>query len=83
MALPLRQDLLDQALAPGADHLPLAQVLDMHRNQVAGTIPPQISGMGSALQIYLQENALQGQIPETLGNLSSLQVSSKEVRCKR
>ncbi|XP_071698935.1 probable leucine-rich repeat receptor-like serine/threonine-protein kinase At3g14840 [Rutidosis leptorrhynchoides] len=46
--------------------------LDLSRNYLSGTIPPEWGSMGQLLNISLIANRLNGSIPKELGNISTL-----------
>lgn len=46
--------------------------LDLHRNQLAGTLPPQIGALTNLRDLVLYENQLSGSIPAEVGQLSNL-----------
>ncbi len=46
--------------------------IDLHDNELNGTIPPEIGRLASLQRLYLQSNQLTGAIPTELGNLLNL-----------
>jgi hypothetical protein len=46
--------------------------LNLHSNQLSGSIPPELGNLTNLQKLYLQANMLSGSIPPELGNLSSV-----------
>ena len=49
------------------------QQLRLHNNELTGSIPAELSRLGSLRQLWVSNNLLSGSIPAALGNMSSLQ----------
>jgi Leucine-rich repeat (LRR) protein len=46
--------------------------LDLHNNQLIGTIPPEIGNLTNLTSLRLDDNQLTGEIPSEIGNLTNL-----------
>ncbi|XP_022941239.1 probable leucine-rich repeat receptor-like serine/threonine-protein kinase At3g14840 isoform X8 [Cucurbita moschata] len=67
----LKAQSLPGTLPPQIVRLPFLQELDLTRNYLSGSIPPEW-GSTNLLKISLLANRLTGPIPEAIGNISSL-----------
>ena len=49
------------------------QHLRLHNNQLTGSIPTELNGLGNLTQFWVSNNRLTGSIPSELGDLTNLQ----------
>lgn len=53
----------------GGGHI---EELDLHNNQLSGTIPPELGSLANLQLLYLGSNVLEGEVPASVTNLTNL-----------
>ena len=56
-----------------ATNMTSLEVMDLHDNDLTGTIPSELGRLSSLKELYLSENDLSGSLPSIFGNFSDLQ----------
>ena len=52
--------------------VPMDYCRELYKNEITGTIPPELGKLKNLISLDLYNNNITGAIPESLGNLKSL-----------